>query len=246
MPRWTYALSAAPVFPSVSAGSLIVVPLRTGSIVAVRQKDGGEAWTIKFAAEQPLAADETHVYVVSGEAIRAIRASDGGVAWVAEAGTVTAPPFVRDGWVLLASGSTLTAFRTADGSRIWEKVVGPMEFPCDVDGDVVFVPVVDGRMVALDLKTGDVRWEQKLGGAPGEPLAVGGRVYVGAEDKRFYWLSRTRRHQLNFRPGQHPRAAGAGESRVFRRHGQRGACVRSWNGALREKGLPFRPAAARF
>jgi outer membrane protein assembly factor BamB len=157
-------------------------------MVAVRQQDGGPAWTADLGAEQPLVADDTHVYVVSGEALRALRIADGVVAWVATAGTPTAPPFVRDGWVLLASGSTLTAFRAADGSRIWEQVIGPMAYSCDVDGAVAFVPLADAQLVALDLKTGDVRWKQKLGGAPGAPLAVGGRVYVGAEDKRFYSL----------------------------------------------------------
>jgi outer membrane protein assembly factor BamB len=244
--RWNTALAAAPLSPAIAAGPLIVVPLRTGSIVAVRQKDGGPVWTSELGAEQPIVADDTHVYVVSGEALRALRIADGAIAWVAKAGTVTAPPFVRDGWVLLASGSTLTAFRAADGSRIWEKVVGPMAHSCDVDGDVAFVPLADANVVALDLKTGDVRWKRPLGGAPGEPLAVGGRVYFGAEDKYFYSL-RASNGDVDYQPRVGAMTRGrpavdddhvyvAGMDNVVR------AFDRGHGGLQWKRGMPFRPA----
>jgi outer membrane protein assembly factor BamB len=50
------------------------------------------------------------------------------------------------------------------------------------------VPGADGWLRAHDLLTGTVLWERRLGGAPGEPLVVGDRLYVGATDKQFYCL----------------------------------------------------------
>jgi outer membrane protein assembly factor BamB len=103
-----------------------------------------------------------------------------------ETGTLTAAPLVHAGWVVVASAGQLSAFRASDGSHVWRRAIGAIEFAPAIDGDVLFVPLVDGRLAALDVRTGDVRWELTLGGAPGEPLAAYGEVYVGANDKHFY------------------------------------------------------------
>ena len=87
-----------------------------------------------------------------------------------------APPVVRGGWVILASGETLTALRAADGVKSGRKTIAPMAQRPAIDGDRLYVPRVDGRIIALDLKSGAVVWDQNVGINPTEPLVYDDRV----------------------------------------------------------------------
>ena len=54
--------------------------------------------------------------------------------------------------------------------------------------DRVYVPLADGRIVALRIDTGDVVWERRLGGPTTGLLALDDRVYAGSNDNFFYAL----------------------------------------------------------
>jgi hypothetical protein len=58
-----------------------------------------------------------------------------------------------------------------------------------IDGPSVYVATGDARVISLDVKTGRVAWERKLGGAAGDLVAGDTRLYVGGTDKLFYCLS---------------------------------------------------------
>ena len=49
----------------------------------------------------------------------------------------------------------------------------------------MYVPAADGRVLALDLKSGEQVWEFDIGIKPTEPLVYDGRIFVGAESKQF-------------------------------------------------------------
>jgi outer membrane protein assembly factor BamB len=171
------------------AGRMIVVPLSTGVITAHALRDGAPVWSAGLRAEQSLGADADHVYVASGEAIHALSAADGRVAWrVATGGRPTAPPLVHSGWVVAAAAGDVIAIRATDGTIMWRQHVGPIEFRPSLDGELLVVSIVDGQIAALDIRDGAARWTTKLGASPGEPLAIGGRVYVGTKDRYFYSL----------------------------------------------------------
>jgi outer membrane protein assembly factor BamB len=55
--------------------------------------------------------------------------------------------------------------------------------------DRLLASLDDGRVVALKPTSGDVLWEQKLGGTPGDIATADGRVYVGSKDGYLYCLS---------------------------------------------------------
>ena len=198
-------------------------------------------------AAHPIAADDERVYIASRDAVHALQLSSGQELWRKEIGTLTAPPIVRNGWLVVAAAGTLTALRASDGSALWSRQMGPMDASPAIDGDVLFVPLADGRLVSLALATGEPRWERRLGGAPAEPLAVGGKVYVGAADKVFYALdAESGDIEWPFRIGAGPRGrAAADDGKVYYialdnilRAFDRGDGALEWR-----KGLPYRPAS---
>jgi outer membrane protein assembly factor BamB len=128
------------------------------------------------------------VYVAAGEAIHALRLADGSLAWRSPAGALNGPPLAQNGWLLTNAGNSLSARRAADGSTVWTVESGAQAVPGAIAGDMVVTPLVDGRVVARDLLSGRVLWEQRLGGSPGQPAVIGEDIFVAASDRALYCL----------------------------------------------------------
>lgn len=244
---WTVPLPAAPIVAPLVVADHVVVAYLPGTVAAYRRSDGTEIWRIALAPDQPLIADGGLVFVAADEAIHAVRLADGAVAWRAPAGTVTAPLVAREGWLVISTHAALTARRGADGSTLWSVEAAAQTEPAAIAGDVLFVPLGDGRLVARDLQTGAVRWERRLGGAPGEPLVFGDEIFVGAADKSFYSLdAATGEIDWRVRIGATIRGrASADVSRVyFAALDNLVRAVDRSHGAIRwHQGVPFRPVA---
>ena len=245
--RWRKPLSAPPVSPPVIAGDVTVVPLQAKGILAVDSRNGDERWLADVSAAWPISADEERVFVPSRDAVHALRLSSGEPIWRADVGTLTATPLAHGGWVVAASGAAIVALRAADGTEVWRRSLGAVEYRPAIDGDMLFVPLVDGRLVAIDLPTGDTRWERRLGGPVGEPLAIGGAVYAGADDKHFHVLdAATGETRWTYRIGAAPRGrAAADDDHVYYVAVDnvlwafdRGSGANRWR-----KGLTYRPSA---
>lgn len=194
--RWSVTIPARPSAPPVLGGGRVFLPLQSGLIIAYGTADGAEAWRTGLRADQPLAVDAGRVFVASGEAIHALSAETSAVLWRAPAGTLSAPMLAQNGWVIAASAGSLAAFRSADGTKVWGRETGPQRGRPSIEGDNLYVPLDDGRLLALDLRTGATRWERHLSGqgrdgspALSEVLAHPDRVFVGASDGRFYCVS---------------------------------------------------------
>ena len=100
---------------------------------------------------------------------------------------MTAPLVAQNGWLIVASASGLTAFRAEDGTTVWSRDTGAQRLRATIEGDNLYVPLDDGRLLALDLRTGAERWKKHLAGARfSEVLAFSDFVYVGSTDKFFY------------------------------------------------------------
>jgi outer membrane protein assembly factor BamB len=245
--QWFVAISAAPAVPPVASGDRVFIALRTGSVAAHRMSNGAPLWSVDLAAEQPLALDETHVFVASGEAVHAIDASSGVASWRAPTGAVTAPLLVHSGWLVAASGGGVTAFRAADGTRLWREELGVVDQRPFIDGESLFVPIADGRLLAIELQTGKRLWERRLKAPLGEPLAAHERVYVGSGDKHFNCLdAEDGEIEWRRRVGAEVRGRpAADEDRVYfaaldneLRAVDRGDGAITWH-----RGVPFRPSA---
>ena len=55
--KWSVIVDAAPVAPPLVAEGRVILALRSGTLSARLLTDGTEAWTVKLAVDQPLAAD---------------------------------------------------------------------------------------------------------------------------------------------------------------------------------------------
>jgi outer membrane protein assembly factor BamB len=197
--RWSVAVSVRPSAPPVIGGDKIFLALESGVLVAHRLSDGVEAWRVEMRTDQPIAVDGARVFVASGEAVHALDSGDAAIVWRVPTGTLTAPILVQDGWIVVASAKELAAFRLEDGTRVWGRELGPQHNRPTIEGDNLYVPLDDGRLFALDLRTGTDRWVRRVvsprtseaGKGPpalSEVLAYPDRVFLGASDGRFVAL----------------------------------------------------------
>lgn len=198
--RWSVELSARPSAPPAIGADRIVLALQSGIVAAHRLSDGGEAWRVEMRSDQPAAVAGDRVFVASGEAIHALASDDGAVLWRVPTGTLTAPMLAQDGWIIAASAGELAALRSEDGSKVWGRETGAQHGRATIEGDNLYVPLDDGRLLALDVRTGAERWARRLApprttaaGAPSpalsEVLAYPDRLFLGASDGRFYCLN---------------------------------------------------------
>ena len=97
-----------------------------------------------------------------------------------------------------------------------------------IDGDVLYLPLAEGRLAALDLKTGTLHWSGEVGPSPTEPLVYANRVYLGSDWKRFQCLDAATGERLwNWKIGTRiigPAAADDG-AHLLHRDGQSAACA---------------------
>jgi outer membrane protein assembly factor BamB len=245
--RWSIALAAStPVSPAITDRH--VFALRPpGSIVAFNLEDGKERWNVELTPEHPLTVDGGRLFVSAGEAIHAIDTDTGMIAWRQPTGTLTAPPLVHQGWVITVTAAEVVARRAADGTVVWRQPNGAQRLQPTIEGDVLYLPLADATVRALDLTTGTEKWEFK-GRAPTSEIAVlGDRVYFGSEDKFFYCLDADNGH----REWRYPvGAAVIGRPAVDARHvyftamdNQVRALDRVDGARNWQEGLPFRPSA---
>jgi outer membrane protein assembly factor BamB len=192
------AVSVRPSAPPAIGADKIFLALQSGVIVAHHMSDGVEAWRVGMRADQPLAVDGARVFVASGEAVHALAAADASILWRVPTGTLTAPILVQDGWMVVASAKELAAFRSEDGARVWARELGPLHNLPTIEGDNLYVPLDDGRLFALDLRTGADRWVQRLVAPPkpgsaapalSEVLAYPDRLFLGTSDRRVLALN---------------------------------------------------------
>ncbi len=167
------------------------VPLRDGTLAAIRLHDGGIAWKVEQATALPPAADGGTVVVAEGAAVTALQAATGARVWSFDLGAaVSTAPLRAAGWLIVGlEGGDLVALEAANGREVWRRALGgPLRIPPTFGGSRLFVPIDDGRLAALDLLTGGLLWEQPLTGHPRRVLPLDA-VFVGTTGNYLYRLS---------------------------------------------------------
>lgn len=139
---WTYtgvaesAIILGAASPAVEGG-VVVVPLTTGDLVALRVENGRSLWSERLAA------------VHRRNPVRNL--SD-----------IRANPVIDRGVVFAVSNAgRLAAISLRNGQRLWDVDVGGLQTPW-VAGDYVYILTRDGLLVAIVRETGRIRWVVRL------------------------------------------------------------------------------------
>jgi len=187
---WTVSLSDRPGAAPLFIASVGYVPIAGKRLAAYDLVDGRQAWLVEADARaQPAASDEL-LFVAEEGALSALRTADGSRVWRVPLDHELATPLVlRDEWLIAADQTTVLSFHAADGRLAWRRDLGSRAHAAPaLAADAVYVPIADGRVVALRRETGATIWEKKLGGPANDLLALEDRLYVGSHDNFFYAL----------------------------------------------------------
>ena len=183
-----------------------------GDVVAMNAADGAILWRAKPGA--PLRGSPTvangAVYVLTQDnQVFSLNQGDGKVQWV-QSGTLetqgvfgVAAPAVSQGTVVAGfSSGELSAYRYENGRILWQDALSRTSVTTSVSSlsDIDAAPVIDGgrvyavgqggRMVALELSTGQRLWEQNFAGIS-TPWIAGEWLFVVTDDARLVCLSRS-------------------------------------------------------
>jgi outer membrane protein assembly factor BamB len=150
----------------------------SGAVSAFDAASGAPAWRVELdepISSSPGAGDGLVVVGGINGAVVALEAGSGAQRWTAAASSeVLAPPAVGGGVVVVrAIDGRIFGFDAADGTRRWvfDRGVPLLSLrgngtPLIVDG-VVFAGYDNGKIVALTLADGALRWEQTLAQSEG-------------------------------------------------------------------------------
>jgi outer membrane protein assembly factor BamB len=202
---WRAAVGGAGAFafqPAL-AGGRVFAAARAGTVAAFDAADGRERWRVEL--KTPLSggvgADARTVVVASDEGdVFALEASDGALRWRTRVSSeVLSAPRVHQALVLVRSAdSRVYAYGSDDGKRRWayQRAPAPLmvRTPAGmaVQADVVYAGFAGGRLVALALANGALRWEaavaqpkgatelERVADVVGDPVAIGREVCAAA------------------------------------------------------------------
>lgn len=160
-----------------------------GQLFAIDHKTGQERWrfaTTEMIRSTPLVYDDKVYFGGWDGFLRALDASTGDPVWSFDCGApIQSSPAVGDGKIIIGSRSAqIFAVNALTGELEWGRPFEDgswVESSPVVDGDAIYIGSSDHRAaLALDVKTGALRWKFETGGwSWGAPTVAGGTVYIG-------------------------------------------------------------------
>ncbi|WP_370451626.1 PQQ-binding-like beta-propeller repeat protein [Corallococcus sp. CA031C] len=210
-PVWRVSLGREVAVAPVEAGSAVIAGTVVGDVVCLGLEDGKERWRLggEPPVRTPPVVDESHrrVFLVAPDgAVRALATDSGQVRWKRpapkpqvpspalpgvppEGGPAPAPVMVEGVLVVALGASGLWALEPETGAPRWSLPVTDV-VGLDSERDTVFVATRPGRVLALSVKDGSTRWEQRLAdGVTGPPARALGALWLGAGPSSLVGLS---------------------------------------------------------
>jgi outer membrane protein assembly factor BamB len=192
--------------PALAAGS-VYAAARDGTVTGLDEKTGNIRWRagVEMRLSGGVGADERTVAVASEEGeVVALDAQTGKERWRARVSSeVLAPPAVASGLVLVRSiDSRVFAFGADDGKRRWVYQRAPstllVRVPAGITvaGGLAFAGFPGGKLAALALESGALRWEatvalpkgatelERVADVIGDPATQGREVCAAAYRSR--------------------------------------------------------------
>jgi outer membrane protein assembly factor BamB len=183
-----------------------------GYVVALDASNGGVAWQVRPGG--PLRGAPTvlgdSIYVTSQDnQIYSLKKGDGATNWTATAALEitgvfgSGSPAVAQGTVVAGfSSGELNAYRYENGRLVWQDTLSRTSITTSVssladidanpviDGGQVFAVGQGGRMVALELNTGQRMWELNIAGIS-TPWVAGEWLFVVTDEAKLLAVHRT-------------------------------------------------------
>ena len=186
-----------------------------GYVSALDERSGGIVWKVKPGGPlrgAPTVADGT-VYVMSQDnQLYSLKETDGTTNWSAAASLEiagifgSASPAVAQGTIVAGfSSGELNAYRYENGRQVWQDTLQSTSVRTSVSSlsDIDADPVIDngqvfsigegGRMVALELTSGQRQWELNIAGIA-TPWVAGDWVFVLADGGKLLCVQRMTGH----------------------------------------------------
>jgi outer membrane protein assembly factor BamB len=186
-----------------------------GDAAALDAKTGGLVWRVRPGAPlrgAPTVANENVYVVTQDNQLFALNPADGAVRWTGSgaveiAGLLGASsPAAAQGTVVAGfSSGELNAYRYENGQNLWQDALARTSISTSVTSlsDIDADPVIDsgrvyavgqgGRMVAIELITGQRIWEINVAGIA-TPWVAGDWIFVVTDQAQLLALSRTNGH----------------------------------------------------
>ena len=191
--KWSATLPAQPEFAPAFDATRIYVALKSKQLAALLIANGTVSWSVECPMTAAPAAGAGLVYVGNDDLIEARSDADGKTQWRRPVQGKVASVHWDAGWLFVQTEPGLfLAIRATDGHIVWQKDFGsPINAGARpaAAGQRLYLPLKDGRVLALSLETGDDVWTKKLSEPATGILPVGNRVFVGARDNQFHSLS---------------------------------------------------------
>jgi outer membrane protein assembly factor BamB len=186
-----------------------------GFVAALDERNGGMVWRVRPGGPlrgAPSVANGA-VYVISQDnQIYSLKEEDGSTNWNQQASPEvagvfgSASPAVGQGTVVAGfSSGELNAYRYENGRQVWQDALQRTSIRTSVSSlsDIDADPVIDsgqviavgqgGRMVALDLVTGQRQWELNIAGIS-TPWVAGDWIFVVTDDAKLICVYRQNGH----------------------------------------------------
>jgi outer membrane protein assembly factor BamB len=196
-------------------GGYIYATNGLGYVSALSERNGGIVWKVRPGGPlrgAPTVADGS-IYVMSQDnQIYSLKQSDGTTNWSQAAALEiagvfgSASPAVGSGTVVAGfSSGELNAYRYENGRQVWQDALQRTSIRTSVSSlsDIDADPVIDngqvfavgqgGRMVALELTTGQRQWELNIAGIA-TPWVAGDWLFVITDDAKLLCVNRLNGH----------------------------------------------------
>lgn len=198
---WRADLAEPVVAPAGVDAARAYVPLQSGALAAVSLTDGKVVWKASHPTTLTPFSNGSLVFIAGKDSVEGVTAANGVTRWQTPIpGELAAPMVERAGWLIvpLASGDLL-ALRSADGKVVWRAAFGAAAASQPaIDGEHVYLPLDDARVVAADIFSGDVVWTRTLGGPVVGMFIYAELIYVSSTDNYLYCLD-DRKGEIDWR-----------------------------------------------
>jgi outer membrane protein assembly factor BamB len=175
---WTVAVGDGGIgLAPVAVGTNLFAASSDGSVVRLDGPSGRVLWRASIGRKLSagVGSDGLTAAVVSHDGgLVALDGRDGKVLWTQPlGGEVLSAPAVATGKIVVRAGDRIIAFSAQDGKPLWtwQRAAPPLVLrqpaPVAIASELVYAGLPGGRMVALSLESGLLRWEGAIAQARG-------------------------------------------------------------------------------